>query len=69
MILTVAVFLDTREKIAVLVSQFFMLWNSHLTPLDLLYSYVDYPLSSVLHCFLERKSEETFKAKAKRGSC
>ena len=51
MILIVAVFLDTRERIAVLVSQFAMLWNSHLTPLDLLYSYVDYPLSSVYIAF------------------
>ena len=51
MILIVAVFLDTREKIAVLVSQFSMLWNSHLTSLDLLYSYVDYPLSSVYNAF------------------
>ena len=51
MILTVAVFLDTREKIAVLVSQFSMLWNSHLTSLDLLYSYADYPLTSVYNAF------------------
>ena len=51
MILTVAVFLDTREKIAVLVSQFSMLWNSHLTSLGLLYSYADYPLSSVYNAF------------------
>ena len=51
MILTVAVFPDTREKIAVLVSQFSMLWNSHLTSLDLLYSYADYPLSSVYNAF------------------
>ena len=51
MILTVAVFLDTREKIAVLVSQFSMLWNSHLTSLDLLYSYADHPLSSVYNAF------------------
>ena len=47
MILIVAVFLDTPERTAVLVSQFSMLWNSHLTPLDLLHSCVDYPLSSV----------------------
>ena len=51
MILIVVVFLDTREKIAVLVSQFSMLWNSHLTSLDLLYSYADYPLSSVYNAF------------------
>ena len=51
MILIVAVFLDTLERIVVLVSQFSMLWNSHLTPLDLLYSHGAYPLSSVYIAF------------------
>ena len=70
MILIVVVFLDTREKIAVLVSNSpcYKIVTSLLAFRSIIFICWLYIVVS-LHYFLEIKSEQTFKAKAKRGSC